>query len=51
MKDDYNLSEIAQKRLEENNLRIAPDNRFGYRFGNDALFSTVSNKDGEIMSN
>ena len=26
MKDDYNLSEIAQKRLEENNLRIAPVN-------------------------
>lgn len=47
MKDGYNLSEIAQKRLEESNLRIAPDNRFGYRFGNDALYSIVLNKDGE----
>lgn len=38
---------LHKKRLEENNLRIAPDKRFGYRFRNDALYSTVPNKDGE----
>lgn len=27
MKDGYNLSEIAQKRLEENNLKVSRDNR------------------------
>lgn len=46
MKDGYNLSEIAQKRLEENNLKISQDNRFGIK-GDLALYSTVSNKNGE----
>lgn len=45
MKDGYNLSEIARKKLEENNLKIAPDNRFGYRFGDVALYSAVLDKD------
>lgn len=47
MKDSYNLSEIAQKRLEENNLKIDYDNRVLSSRYDIALYSTVSNKDGE----
>lgn len=47
MKDGYNLSEIAEKRLEESNLKIDQDNSKLSRIGEMALYSTVPNKDGE----
>ena len=47
MKEKYKLSEIAEKRLEENNLRIDQDNSKLSRIGEMALYSTVPNKDGE----
>jgi hypothetical protein len=47
MKDGYNLSEIAQKRLEENNLKIDYDNRVLSSRYDIALYSTVPHKDGD----
>jgi len=47
MKDGYNLSEIAEKRLEESNLKINQDNSKLSRIGEMALYSTVPDKNGE----
>lgn len=47
MKEKYKLSEIAQKRLEENNLKVSRDNRVLSGRYDIALYSTVPNKDGE----
>jgi len=47
MKDGYNLSEIAEKRLEESNLKIDQDNSKLSRIGEMALYSTVPDKNGE----
>ena len=47
MKEKYNLSEIAKKRLEENNLRIAQDNSKLSIIGDMALYSTIPDKDGK----
>lgn len=47
MKEKYKLSEIAEKRLEESNLKIDQDNSKLSRIGEMALYSTVPNKDGE----
>lgn len=46
MKDGYNLSEIAQKRLEENNLKVSRDNRVLSGRHDIALYSTISDKEG-----
>lgn len=40
MNDGYNLSEIAEKRLEESNLKINQDNSKLSRIGEMALYST-----------
>ena len=47
MKEEIKLSEIAQKRLEENNLKIDQDNSKLSRIGEMALYSTVPDKNGE----
>ena len=47
MKEKYKLSEIAEKRLEENNLKIDQDNSKLSRIGEMALYSTVPDKNGE----
>lgn len=47
MNDGYNLSEIAEKRLEESNLKINQDNSKLSRIGEMALYSTVPDKNGE----
>lgn len=47
MKDGCNLSEIAEKRLEESNLKINQDNSKLSRIGEMALYSTVPDKNGE----
>ena len=47
MKDGYKLSEIAEKRLEESNLKINQDNSKLSRIGEMALYSTVPDKNGE----
>ena len=47
MKEKYKLSEIAEKRLEESNLKIDQDNSKLSRIGEMALYSTVPDKDGE----
>lgn len=47
MRDGYNLSEIVQKKLEENNLRIDQDNSKLSRIGEMALYSTVPYKNSE----
>ena len=49
MKDGYNLSEIAEKRLEESNLKIDQDNSKLSRIGEMALYSTVPDKDGKSV--
>ena len=49
MKEKYKLSEIAEKRLEENNLRIDQDNSKLSRIGEMALYSTVPDKDGKSV--
>lgn len=46
MKEKYKLSEIAKKRLEENNLKIDQDNSKLSRIGEMALYSTVPDKNG-----
>ena len=46
MKDGYNLSEIAQKRLEENNLKVSRDNRVLSGRHDIALYSTIPDKEG-----
>lgn len=47
MKEKYKLSEIAEKRLEESNLKINQDNSKLSRIGEMALYSTVPDKNGE----
>lgn len=47
MKEEIKLSEIAEKRLEESNLKIDQDNSKLSRIGEMALYSTVPDKDGE----
>lgn len=47
MKEKYKLSEIAEKRLEESNLKVSRDNRVLSGRYDIALYSTVPNKDGE----
>lgn len=46
MKKEYKLSEIAQKRLEESNLKIDQDNSKLSRIGDMALYSTILDKNG-----
>ena len=46
MKDGYNLSEIAKKRLEENNLKVSRDNRVLSGRHDIALYSTIPDKEG-----
>lgn len=47
MKEKYKLSEIAEKRLEESNLKIVQDNSKLSRIGEMALYSTVPDKNSE----
>lgn len=47
MKEKYKLSEIAEKRLEESNLKIDQDNSKLSRIGEMALYSTVPDKNSE----
>ena len=47
MKEKYKLSEIAEKRLEESNLKIDQDNSKLSRIGEMALYSIVSDKNSE----
>ena len=49
MKEKYKLSEIAEKRLEESNLKIDQDNSKLSRIGEMALYSTVPDKDGKSV--
>ena len=42
MKEKYKLSEIAEKRLEENNLKIDQDNSKLSRIGEMALYLTLT---------
>lgn len=49
MKEKYKLSEIAEKRLEESNLKIDQDNSKLSRIGEMALYSTVPDKDGKLI--
>ena len=46
MKEEIKLSEIAEKRLEESNLKINQDNSKLSRIGEMALYSTVPDKKG-----
>lgn len=46
MKEKYKLSEIAEKRLKESNLKIDQDNSKLSRIGEMALYSTVPDKNG-----
>lgn len=47
MKEEIKLSEIAEKRLEESNLKIDQDNSKLSRIGEMALYSTVPDKNSE----
>lgn len=49
MKEKYKLSEIAEKRLEESNLKIDQDNSKLSMIGEMALYSTIPDKDGKSV--
>lgn len=49
MKEEYKLSEIAGKRLEESNLKIDQDNSKLSMIGEMALYSTIPDKDGKSV--
>ena len=51
MKEKYKLSEIADKRLEESNLKIDQDNSKLSRIGEMALYSTLPNEEHKDLIN